>query len=105
MNLIDKLKTKFNEIFPDQNEQPLSDKLSIIMQDGTVEEYPEGFHITDGINCVCASGVYHTHFDCPVLRDERRIGMKFKAMTRKDADRQGKIFCHKCEQWDREDQE
>ena len=31
MNLIDKLKTKFNEIFPDQNEQPLSDKLSIII--------------------------------------------------------------------------
>lgn len=101
MGLINKIKTKFNEMFPDESDPAMPVKLSIIMQDGTVEEYPEGYHITDGINCVCASGVYHTHFDCPILRDERRHGMTIRAMARRDAEREGKIFCYKCEQWDR----
>lgn len=79
--------------------------LKIRMQDGTIEEYPETFQITDGINCVICSGeIYHTNLDCPSLKIERAIKTReIKGMYIKDAERQGIYYCWRCKQFDEDE--
>lgn len=71
--------------------------MTVIMQDGTVEEYPDTFKITDGKNCVvCNSKFYHTNFDCESLRTEMLAGDQVKAMKRYDAEAQCFSLCFNC---------
>ena len=76
--------------------------ISVLMQDGSVEEYPETFYITDGLNCViCAGDCYHTHFDCESFKRERAIkSRQIKGMYVKDAERQGIFQCYNCKNLD-----
>ena len=72
--------------------------ISIQMQDGTVEEYPEGFIITDGINCVvCLGGCYHTSLDCSNLRREREnCSIPVRGLNIEDAIKQKIYHCQNC---------
>ena len=101
MSIIDKLKAKFNETFPDQNEPPITPKektITVHMQDGTVEEYPEKFIITDGENCVvCMGQYYHTSLGCDSLHWEWvNSSNPIKGMYIKDAKKQKITYCEKC---------
>ena len=79
--------------------------ISVLMQDGTIEEYPENFKITDGINCaVCLGETYHIHLDCPMLKMERDIH-QVRGMYIKDAERKGIYKCWKCQEYDDIDKE
>lgn len=78
-----------------------SQTISVLMQDGTIEEYPEAFRITDGINCaVCLGETYHTHLDCKYLKYERGTGRQVKGMYIKDAEREGIYKCFECKNLD-----
>lgn len=77
---------------------PPAKTVSVLMQDGKVEEYPEHFMITDGKNCVACSGkLYHTSLDCKYLRDEMLGGRQVKAFNVHDAERQGMEYCYECQ--------
>lgn len=72
--------------------------IPVKMQDGTIQDYPEDFIITDGVNCVVSQGkYYHTSLDCENLKWElancnpMRTGMNVK-----DAKKQGMIHCANC---------
>lgn len=76
---------------------PRQRTIPILMQDGTVEEYPDTFMITDGINCVyCTGDMYHTHFDCEFFRDELSWNHQAKGMYIRDAERKGIYQCYEC---------
>ena len=80
---------------------PTPATLSIVMQDGTIEEYPENFEITDNVNCVVCGNYYHTHFDCPVLKRDRAVKTNpIIAMKISDAEAQSKEHCYKCQNYD-----
>lgn len=101
MKLFDTLKNKFNEMFPDDSdpkETPPPVTVSIIMPDGSVEEYNEHFMITDGINCViCQGKFYHTSLDCESLKWEHmNCDAPFKGMTVKDAKSAKMTYCQTC---------
>lgn len=98
MGLFDRFKKKK----PQEIERVM---LKIRMQDGTIEEYPETFQITDGINCVICSGeTYHTNLDCPSLKMERDIKTReIKGMYIKDAERQGISYCWRCKEFDEDE--
>jgi hypothetical protein len=82
---------------------PKPKMLPILMQDGTVEEYPENFRITDGKNCVvCDSGYYHTNLDCDRLRIERHSGNQVTGMFVRDARKEHYEFCPECKEMDKE---
>ena len=113
MNLIekltDKLKNKIHEAIPDKSPKYFQDSnvvLDIVMQDGTIEQYPENLKITDGINCVVCEGFddYHVHLDCPSFKMQR-AHHKMIAMYRKDAERKGIFLCYKCKEWNELDEE
>lgn len=71
--------------------------VSVLMQDGSVEEYPETFIITDGENCVvCNSKMYHTNLDCEYLKTEMSGNKTLKAMYVTDAKSKGFSYCYRC---------
>ena len=92
-------------LFKKRKQIPQKTMLKIRMQDGTIEEYPETFQITDGINCViCGGDTYHTNLDCPSLKRERDIKTReIKGMYIKDAKDQGIEYCWQCKQFDEDD--
>ena len=97
-HLIYVIKGDPDENTPQRSTEP--EMISVLMQDGTIEKYPENFMITDGINCaVCYGEQYHTHLDCEYLRNER-ITRKVKGMYIKDAERQGIYKCFNCKELD-----
>lgn len=101
MNIINKLKNKFNEMFPNENEPPAktkADTLQIRMPDGSLEEYDLHFMITDGINCVvCMGKYYHTSLDCESLKWEHmNCDSEYKGMTIKAAKDLKMIYCYDC---------
>ncbi len=72
--------------------------VSVLMQDGSVEEYPEHFIITDDKNCVvCNSKLYHTSLDCNYLQTEMSSGTQVKAMKIYDAEAQCFEYCYECQ--------
>lgn len=93
MNLIDKLKSKIKP-----QPTPKVRTISILMQDGTTQDYPEDFIITDGINCVvCMGNFYHTNLDCESLAWERqKSSERLKGMLIKDAKKQKITYCADC---------
>ena len=92
MSLMDKLK----DLLP--NKKTPQKMLDILMQDGTIQQYPESFYITDGINCVvCMGQYYHTSLDCENLAWERQHSSeKLKGMYVKDAKSQKMTYCADC---------
>lgn len=80
-------------------EHPL---IQIEMPDGTVQEYPENFHITDGIHCVvCRGDFYHTHFDCENLQWEKdNTGNPIRGMFLKNAKSEHLTKCMNCDRQD-----
>lgn len=105
MSIINNLKTKFNEMFPNENE-PEADKsikpVRVLMLDGTTEEYDGMFHITDGINCMVCDGspFYHTHMDCETIQDAVRHGFRIRAMEIYEANHKGIDKCYQCQKKD-----
>lgn len=73
-------------------------KITVEMQDGSIEEFSENFIITDGINCVtCGGDLYHTSFDCEALKWEReKYKESLKALTIKEAKSKGFTYCYEC---------
>ena len=107
MKLIDKIKNKIESMIPSKNKpvryfQDSNEILDVLMQDGTIEQYPENLHITDGINGAMCKGCnfYHTHLDCPIFKMERKHN-KIIAVYRTDAESQGTFQCSKCKEWDK----
>lgn len=81
---------------PSSNVVP-KNKVSVLMQDGTIEKYDEKFIITDGENCVvCNSKFYHTSLDCENLKFEMKSGEQLKAMFIKDAKKENFTYCANC---------
>ena len=100
MSLIDKLKSKFNEMFPDESDPPISDKITVIMPNGTKEEFPadKDFY---GDDCVVESVTYHTHCYCDAMKSAHQMNLTIKFMSIGDAEQKGFHYCHQCEQWDK----
>ena len=74
------------------------EKISVLMEDGTVEDYPKHFIITDNKYCaVCHSDAYHLHLDCKGLAWEMSQGdYPVRQMTVKDALKAGMHTCMYC---------
>lgn len=91
MGLFDRFKKK-------KEETPKPKTVSVTWENGTVEEYPENFIITDKENCcVCMDGYYHTSLDCEHLKWEHtHSGLGFRAMTIKEAKKQKRTYCQDC---------
>lgn len=72
--------------------------IPVLMQDGTVQDYPQDFIITDKVNCVvCMGKYYHTSLDCDSLKWElKNSDLKLKGMDVKEAKKQGMIYCADC---------
>lgn len=85
-------------LFSRKKKEPPTRTVSVQMQDGTVENYPESFMITDGINCViCMGKYYHTNLDCENLQWEvKNSSSPIKGMYIKDAKKQKITFCANC---------
>lgn len=83
---------------------PTPAALSILMMDGTAEEYPENYAITDKKHCVVCGTMYHTHFDCPVFKRDRELSINnpIRAMKIYDAVAQCKEHCYMCQSYERE---
>lgn len=109
MSIFDKVKEKFNEYFPNDSDKKglLPDDVSVLMQDGTKEEYSGLFQITDGENCMVCGGNYdyHTVMACPTIQNANRIGMTIKAMYISDALKEKRYLCSECERLSKEDDE
>lgn len=105
MSIIDKLKNKFNEVFPNENETAVKPErllpyeVHVEMLDGTIEEYSGLFFITDGINCMKVEGdaFFHTVMSCQTVQKAERYGKKIKAMTIKQALKENMQHCYFCE--------
>ncbi len=79
---------------------PPARTVSVLMQDGKVEEYPEHFIINDGKNCVVCNKDfkrYHTSLDCEFLKTEMSSGEQLKAFNIHDAERLGLNYCYECQ--------
>lgn len=110
MNIIDKLKAKFNEMFPNENESDPDSSLKpvkVLMSDGTIEEYDALFHITDGVNCMVCDGspFYHTHMNCETIQSAVKHGFKIRAMEIYEANLKMIDKCYQCQQKDELDEE
>ena len=87
-----------DENIPDKPDEP--EIISVLMMDGSIEEYPENFMITDGVNCCIRQGdCYHTHLDCEIFKHEKHLG-RARGMTIKDAEKQGIYKCPICKDLD-----
>ena len=79
--------------------KPYVPQVSVTMPDGTIEEYPKHFIITDKVNCVsCGGEFYHYCLDCECL--EWELGKSdgiIRGMTIKDAKKEGKSVCGDCD--------
>ena len=112
MKMIERLKDKALEMIPFKKKptkkyfQDTNEILDVLMQDGTIEQYPENLHITDGINGAMCEGFnfYHTHLDCPYFKLERSHN-KIIAVYRKNAERDAIFQCSKCKEWDELEEE
>lgn len=103
MKLLDTIKNKFNEMFPnDSDPKKTLVPVSVLMEDGTVETYPPTFVITDGENCFVSDYLtrYHTNMDCKYVQDDARTGHTFKAMKLHDAQHKGFDYCYECQKMD-----
>lgn len=113
MSVFDKIKNKFNELFPDENDPKVKKKgllpnsVKVIMQDGTTEEYSGLFVITDGVNCMDCGGMYfHTVMACKDIQEADRFGRPIKALTVKEAYTVRKMkYCPRCEVLQKEEEE
>ena len=103
MSIIDTIRNKFNEMFPDENDPKPKDTISVILPNGNIREYEHWNYLHDD-ECVVCFSFYHWHMDCPVLWDEARLG-KAHLIKIKDAKKNGKLACYKCEDYDKEDDE
>lgn len=105
MSIIDKLKTKFNAMFPNGNESSVKPRkllpidVHVEMFDGTIEEYSGLFFITDGENCMKVDGdpFYHTVMSCRIIQEAEENGKTIKAMTVKQAIKDKIRHCYFCE--------
>ena len=83
-------------IFKKKPKQPM---VSVTMPDGSIEEYPKKFIITDKVNCVTGGGkCYHYCLDCECL--EWELGQSdgiMRGMIIKDARKQGLSVCIGCD--------
>ena len=97
MSLIDKLKSKFS-VSQEKDSKPKEQTISVLMQDGTIEEYPQKFYITDKINCVvCMGQYYHTSLGCESLHWEWvNSSNPIRGMYIKDAKEKKITYCQKC---------
>ena len=102
MNIFPWKKNKKDEIKDNIVEVPQSQMYSVIMTDGTVEEYPENFYITDGKNCfACNNRNYHTHFSCKWFKEEMKTPQfPLRAFNIYDAEAQGLERCYECKNLD-----
>lgn len=83
-----------DENIPDKSQPEM---IPVLMQDGTIEQYAKSFIITDDVNCViCNSKFYHTSLDCECLLYETNSGEQLKALTVKEAKKQGFTYCYPC---------
>ena len=97
MGFLDRFKKKTEPEQPTYT-PPEPKKFSVLMQDGTIEEYDERFFITDGKNCVvCDSGYYHTFFDCRTLQIEA-FNNQIRAMDVREAKKQHYEYCPECKE-------
>ena len=101
MSLIEKLKNKFNEMFPDESDPPISDKINVIMPNGTTEQFSTDKDLY-GDDCVVESVTYHTHFYCDAMKSAHRMNLSIRYMTINEAKKKGFHYCYQCEQWDKE---
>ena len=76
----------------------------VVLEDGTTKMFPAGF-VTNEDSVVVIRSIFHRHLDCPSVQDEVKTGHSVKAMTRVDAERQGLMFCNRCEAYDKEEDE
>lgn len=98
MSLLDKLKDKISPKTEPKKDMWTTPKVSVLMQDGTIEEYPKNFIITDGMNCaVCMGKVYHTSLDCENLEWEMsNCAEKLRGMDVSEAKRKKMAYCSNC---------
>ena len=82
-----------------EQKQPKTPTVSVIMEDGSIQIFPENFH-TDENSCVVCGTMYHTHFDCPTFRINRQAH-QVKAMTRHQAEHDCLEYCWRCHEYDR----
>ena len=70
----------------------------VIMFDGSAENYPKDYIITDGENCViCNSDYYHTSLGCEnLLWEQSNSGEPFKAFKIKEAKAKKMTYCYNC---------
>ena len=102
MKLSDLFKKKESSNMP-PHEMPKF-KTSIRMQDGTIEEHPTDFIITDKKNCVICPDypfkkfkLYHIYFNCEGLKYEcQRTGNIPQACDVKDMKAQDYTLCMTC---------
>lgn len=89
-------------LFKKKTSPPPTKTVQVHMADGTIQDYPEHFMITDKINCViCNSALYHTSLDCECLRWEMQNSSEpLNGMTIKDAKAMKKTFCQECSRVD-----
>lgn len=75
-------------------------RIKVIMPDGSIDEYPKGFIITDKINCIeCNGKLYHTSFYCPDLEDESDgYTLPIKGLKIKEAKKRKMGYCYYCKQ-------
>lgn len=106
MSIIDKIRNKFNEMFPDESDPKpvIKDTMSVIMPDGRVKEYSGWDHLDKNETLVCFC-TYHWHCDCRNLEGDINLGGKVYLMSRWDAERANKTCCYQCLEYDKEDEE
>lgn len=105
MSIINKLKSKFNEMFPNDNDPSVKPEslipynVHVKMLDGTIEEYSGLFFITDGVNCMKVDGdpFYHTVMSCRTVQKAEKYGETIKAMTIKQAKKEKMEHCYFCQ--------
>lgn len=113
MSMFDKIKNKFNELFPDESDPKpkakswLPDPVKVIMEDGKIEEYSGLFVITDGVNCMeCGGRYFHTVMACEDIQEASRSGKPIRALTTKQAYlNRHMMYCPRCEELQKEEEE
>lgn len=75
-------------------------RIKVLMPDGSIDEYPKGFIITDKVNCIeCNGKIYHTSFYCPELEDESDdYTLPIKGLKIKEAKKKKMGYCYYCKQ-------
>lgn len=92
---------KKNESKPQTESKPIippKKMVSVLMQDGSRQEYPQGFIILDGVNCVvCQGKFYHTSLDCEnLIWEMQNCDSELKGMDVKEAKKQKITYCANC---------